>query len=910
MDPSLLAELKGRLGRVIGERWKLVKLLGLGASAAVYRGVDGEGWRVAVKIMHSKHQRSEIIRKRFWREQHILDQIQHPHTLRVFETAETSRGIPYIVMELLEGTTLARIMAKRGEVPLELERVVEYMLPVLEALELCHERGIIHRDLKPANVFLTQDGVIKLLDFGVARWSGDGMQLTRDGTALGTPAFMSPEQASGHIDLLDERSDLFSIGAMMHYLLCGQYLHGEETAQQTYLKAASTPAPSLARRAPHLPRAVPQVVDRAVAWSPEDRWQRAEELSVQLRALVEATRQAPPRQRVSTLRGWSSVGRQALAQAAEQGRARRWTDHLEGIFRGVERALAAAHRHGPAHAMSVGRRQEAWAITEAALEACDGELAWVVRPDAFEVPEAGQICWSPPAELEHIPHALFASGVRGVELREAFSERDFDALLAVLGASDQLAPEDDMATAIWDRRLLGLHLRMSGGLGAARIDEHAALERGFDARVGAIAEAIGAEIALEQERHKLLEGLGAQAPLEHEDRVALAAPRGPQASLPDGVAPSMDERDLLLLRSTHAAQRDSWAERLGTTMGDVIAQARREGDELRWIEPLGQLAQRLARSGRTDEFTHLLGVMMRRLKHPELRHELVSRAIDPPLLRELLCEAGVLDASADEPTELDDERLFALTLLIDHLDDRHLPVALEALTAKTPAAAQLQPPLLEMLRAELGGHERDFGDALQRAEPQLAAQLLEALLAQGSTGLEGARAGLQSAHLRVRLMCARALEERGADATDALAELAWAEDPQVRAEALEFVAQLGQPRHTAWMARRFAHPDFHHYAPDEKRRNFEHLARLSRQAAEQVAADLVRRQDPAGGAALAATRALAAEFLGQRGRSDDALAALDVARRRHPANTRRLQEAAQRAYEQLQRRRQTPRDPR
>ena len=303
MDPQIIEELKGRLGTVVGGRWKLVKILGLGASAGVYRGVDEEGWRVAVKVMHSKFLRSRIVRERFMREQSILDQVQHRHTLRIYETNETLDGLPYIVMELLEGQTLARIMNKRGEVPLELDRVVAYMLPVLEALELCHSKDILHRDLKPANIFLTQEGVIKLLDFGVAKYHQDGKNLTRDGATIGTPAFMSPEQASGQMGKLDARSDVFSVGATMHYLLSGQYIHHEETAQMTYLKAATSPAPSLESHAPHIAPEVIALVDRAVAWNPADRWQDASTMGMQIRAVVDALNMKAARQRIQTIKG-------------------------------------------------------------------------------------------------------------------------------------------------------------------------------------------------------------------------------------------------------------------------------------------------------------------------------------------------------------------------------------------------------------------------------------------------------------------------------------------------------------------------------------------------------------------------------------------------------------------------------
>ena len=174
MDPGLVEEIKGRLGLVIGDEWKLVKILGLGASAAVYRAVNRQRRRVAVKVMHHRFLHSTIVKQRFFREHHILSQLAHPNVLKIFTTSEADEEECYIVMELLEGDTLAKMMSTL-ESPMSPEEVFTYMDPVLEVLKVCHDAGIIHRDLKPANIFLTDEGVIKLLDFGVARFHEDGV---------------------------------------------------------------------------------------------------------------------------------------------------------------------------------------------------------------------------------------------------------------------------------------------------------------------------------------------------------------------------------------------------------------------------------------------------------------------------------------------------------------------------------------------------------------------------------------------------------------------------------------------------------------------------------------------------------------------------------------------------------------
>src|SRR4029077_1348514 len=133
---------------------------------------------------------------------------------------------------------------------------------VVDCLASCHAIKVIHRDLKPANIFILDEGEIRVLDFGVAQMRDATSERTAAGTALGTPAYMSPEQAMGLVDQLDGRADLFSGGAMMHALMTGQRLNNGRTEQEALVMAATIPAPSVARIAPHLPLEVIALIDK------------------------------------------------------------------------------------------------------------------------------------------------------------------------------------------------------------------------------------------------------------------------------------------------------------------------------------------------------------------------------------------------------------------------------------------------------------------------------------------------------------------------------------------------------------------------------------------------------------------------------------------------------------------------
>jgi serine/threonine protein kinase len=188
-----------------------------------------------------------------------------------------------LVLELLRGETLGERIARVGRLPpSEAAGILDDVLGVLAA---AHANGLVHRDVKPDNVFLTEDGRIKLLDFGVAAWRGpyDRGQ-TIAGTVFGTPAFMPPEQASGRWEEVDERSDVWAAGATLFMMLTGRYLRDADSAAEE-LAAALQPLPRIAALAPEMPQALARLLDRALAHAPRDRFASAAGMQSALREL-------------------------------------------------------------------------------------------------------------------------------------------------------------------------------------------------------------------------------------------------------------------------------------------------------------------------------------------------------------------------------------------------------------------------------------------------------------------------------------------------------------------------------------------------------------------------------------------------------------------------------------------------
>jgi serine/threonine protein kinase len=263
-----------RVGSVIGAKWRVDGLLGSGSMAAVYAVTHRNGARAALKILHPTLCADPAVCERFLGEGYLTNSVKHAGIVRVLDDGQTDDGCVFLVMDLLVGDTLEGVRHGRGgRIPLvETLDIAEQLMDVLAAV---HHAGIIHRDLKPQNVFICHDGTVKLLDFGVARILDRSSQskLSMVGMVLGTPSFMSPEQALGSRDKVDHRSDIWSLGATLFTSLTGETVHLGANLQARLLAAATVKARSIQMVMPDLPLPIAAAVDMALRFKKEDRWQ-------------------------------------------------------------------------------------------------------------------------------------------------------------------------------------------------------------------------------------------------------------------------------------------------------------------------------------------------------------------------------------------------------------------------------------------------------------------------------------------------------------------------------------------------------------------------------------------------------------------------------------------------------------
>lgn len=278
-----LERCRQRVGTLVRGSWRLESLIGVGGMAAVYAASHSAGARVAIKILHPHVAISKELRARFRQEALAVAKLEHPATVQIQDVDTTDDGAPFMVMELLDGESLGQRAHRLGVIS---EReLLGHVDTLLDVLAVAHERGIIHRDIKPDNLFVTRDGRLKVLDFGIARMREGGQSVhTRTGAMIGTTAYMAPEQI--HARPLDGRADLFAVGATMFRVIAKRRIHEVDHDAALLMTMGSTPAPPLASVAPHVSPHLAKVVDRALAFDRDHRYPDARSMQSDVRSML------------------------------------------------------------------------------------------------------------------------------------------------------------------------------------------------------------------------------------------------------------------------------------------------------------------------------------------------------------------------------------------------------------------------------------------------------------------------------------------------------------------------------------------------------------------------------------------------------------------------------------------------
>ena len=277
-------------GIVLGP-YEIVGLIGAGGMGEVYRARDSRLEReVAVKVLPDHLARENDALVRFQREAKTVAALNHSNILAIHDFGDHG-GVCYAVMELLDGETLQSRLARSA---ITIKKAAEIAVAVAEGLSAAHAKGIVHRDLKPSNIFLTGDGRVKILDFGLARWSppagecdSAAMTITRPGMLLGTLAYMSPEQARGLP--ATSRSDIFALGCVIYEMLARRPAFARATSAETIAAILMEDPPHLSGAGRLIPPDLERIVTHCLEKSPQERFQSAQDLAFALRQTATAS---------------------------------------------------------------------------------------------------------------------------------------------------------------------------------------------------------------------------------------------------------------------------------------------------------------------------------------------------------------------------------------------------------------------------------------------------------------------------------------------------------------------------------------------------------------------------------------------------------------------------------------------
>lgn len=376
------------IGTFVAGRYRIDALLGEGGMGAVYRAADAHGGQFALKFPAPEIRSRPGMMSRFANEAVAASRIASEHAVKIFGVEATEAGVPFITMELLDGTDLDKIIEEQA--PVDIPRAIHFGLQILRALQVAHTAGVVHRDMKPANCFvITHNGepdFIKLIDFGITKLLGDdGANQTRTSVTMGTPAYMSPEQARS-AKAAEPRSDLYSVGVILYELLTKKRPYEGDSNNEMVVKICTEPPMPLRMVRPDLPEELASAVEHALVKIPAGRYENAQEFGRRLAQFADA-RSAAVLQRIEA----GAVNMPLAAQLAP-------TNPVTPPAAGSRTAIMEPGVFGGA----AGPGMEAPARVGQKTVVADGPIEFAGPPPAAALPPSGApaVVPSPPSEYD------------------------------------------------------------------------------------------------------------------------------------------------------------------------------------------------------------------------------------------------------------------------------------------------------------------------------------------------------------------------------------------------------------------------------------------------------------------------------------------------------------------------------
>jgi serine/threonine protein kinase len=940
-DDPLVTLCRARVGRLIGGKWRLDALIGVGGMAAVYMATHRNGSMAALKILHEDVARNTEVRERFLREAYIANKVNHPGTVRVLDDDKDESGAPYIVMELLRGHSIEAKAEKSGG-RLSISETLEILDQTLAVLESAHAQTIVHRDLKPENLFWTDQGQVKVLDFGIARLREENSRKTQTGLVMGTPAFMAPEQAMGRWNDVDARTDLWAMGATAFTLLTGLPVHEAETAGEMLVAAATRPARSLARVMNGAPFALVALVDRALAYERNNRFPDALTFRKELAKIRDAVSDQQPGKSnrpaapilPATVHGVDVASPLLAGQPQPDDEEQRVETYdpsensdeeianMQKCFGALQHALVATRQYGNEHPEAKRRFDEAFRDFAAALMTCDVALAWNLTPYCFSARD--QVIWEPEPPFNRIPYHFFSDGVRMMGLAPGLDEQEFKSWLRLLllDPSTDLSPDDDLVTMLWDANFDHLFFQAVDSFAEGNQDQRARYEAERaqvlagahkDHRIG-LAESMAEKPdkrsgsknnALDKSR-ELFRLLAGSAVTDAEAAARVANLNVLEESPDEAEAArslALDDNAVALLAARMEIDVAATSERFVVAAAEAFVTSAKTGRSQAVTAPLRRAVDSLGSGSpgkAIDMILELRDAVLvegNEVETNSLRDTITSEVLSPPTLLEILRGSSKLAEDAKA------EYLRGVAKVLGCIQAQHFDSAL-AFLPEAPEGP-VQELLLEFIGKIGRGNEAKIGALFPKLQVELAIGMVRLLTSIDTPAAkEAISMAANSPHALVRIEALGHVEGAAGPRLRAeMKRLLEDQDGNVRLATLRAMESNNIQISGPFLVLRIQEREFSKLPLEERRQALQTLCKLRAKRGEEVCMVLLSDAKLLRSSASEETRELAAGFLAEVASSDPAFFLLDqIAKSSILRNSKRVRDAAASALQRLKER--------
>jgi serine/threonine protein kinase len=932
-DPTV-AQCRLRVGQLISGKWRLDALIGVGGMAAVYMATHRNGSVGAIKILHDEVAMNGEVRERFLREAYIANKVGHPGTVKVLDDDADENGRPYLVMELLQGESVeARAERSGGRLPaLEALDIVDQTLAVLEA---AHTHAIVHRDLKPENLFLTQNNQLKVLDFGIARLREENSRKTQTGMVMGTPAFMAPEQAMGRWSDVDQRTDIYAVGATAFTLLSGLPVHEAETAGEMLVAAATRPARSLARVLNSAPFSLVAMVDRALSFERDHRFPDATTFRKELAKVraafgeeaISKTHAIPQAPVIpATVHGADAPDGYSRGERGERletfdpsTNSPEEIERMQTVFTLLERALVARKQYSENHPETKRRMDECFKQLASALMTCDICLAWNFTPYAFTAGD--NVIWEPEPPWNRIPYQLFSDGVRTMGLVPGLDQEEFaDWIdLITLDPTTDLAPEDDLVTRLWDAGFEHVFHQAIDSFAEGNQEQRARYEaerkavvegaHGDHTREVSKAWQLGqndggmAARAGSNKTKQVIDFVNKNSPLDAE-AAARVANMNMQDQTPDEARAAqsvvIDDATRALLAARLDIDVGSTSERFVVAAAEAFVASAKMGRSQAVTTPLRRAVDGLS-AGEPEKAMDMIiqlretvKVEGKELETENLRGTITAEILSPKTLLDILKGSNAL---AEERRQT---YLKGLSKVLECIQSQHFDSAISFLP-ESPVG-RIRDLLLDFMRRAGRGYEAKIGAQFGTADVELGLDLVRLLVSMNTDAAkEAVSMAASSPHPLVRIEALGHIEGvSGVRVRTEMRKLLDDDQLEVRLAALIAMEKHEIAAAGPFLVLRMQDKAFLKLPLEERRQSMQTLSKLRPKRCEEVCITLLNTTKLFQPAALETTRELAARYLAEVASTDGALHLLtEVSKSKPWRNSKGVREAATAALARL-----------